>query len=110
VGSEPASGRVANYRIAAVPVPAGTVLQLLARTADGGGTTIELPVLPPFGEYAYLAPQVAASPTPTPTPTSTPGTGATSSPGATVTPTGRPSPSVDTSGAATTDPDVSPSP
>lgn len=85
VGPEPAAGRVTTYRIASVPQPAGAVLQLFARTADGGGTTIDLPILPPVGEYAYLAPQASASPSPTGTPT----------------PSGSLSPSVDTSGAAT---------
>ena len=81
----PAAGRLTNYRISSVPQPAGALLQLFARTADGGGTTIELPILPPVGEYAYLAPGAGASPTATSAPT----------------PTGSLSPSVDTSGAAT---------
>jgi hypothetical protein len=85
VGPEPATGRVTNYQIKTVPAPAGSVLQLFARTADGGGTTIDLPVLPPVGEYAYLAPKASASPSPTSSPT----------------PSGSVSPSVDTSGAAT---------
>ena len=107
VGSEPATGLVVNYRIPSVPVPSGSILQLFARTADGGGTTIELPVLPPFGEYAYLAPKATASPTPS----AEPSTGATGSPGATVTPSGSASPSVDTSGAAKTNtPSPSPKP
>ncbi len=85
VGPEPATGRVTNYRISSVPQPAGTVLQLFARTPDGGGTTIDVPILPPVGEYAYLAPGANASPSPTSSPS----------------PTGSLSPSVDTSGAAT---------
>ena len=85
VGPEPATGRVTNYQIASVPQAAGAVLQMFARTADGGGTTIDLPILPPVGEYAYLAPKAGASPSPTATPT----------------PSGSLSPSVDTSGAAT---------
>jgi hypothetical protein len=81
----PAAGLVTNYRISTVPQPAGAVLQLFARTADGGGTTIDLPILPPVGEYAYLAPKASASPSPTSTPS----------------PSGSASPSADTSGAAT---------
>ena len=100
IGSEPASGRVTGYRIGNVPQPAGALLRLVARTADGGGTTIELPILPPVGEYAYLAPSPSAS---APSPTSTPSTSATSSP------SGSKSPSVDPSGAATQSATGSPS-
>jgi hypothetical protein len=96
VGSEPAAGRVTSYRIPSVPQPAGAVLQLLARTADGGGVTIVLPILPPVGEYAYLAPRPSA--TPQTTPTSSPSASTTSSP------SGSQSPSVDPSGAATQSP------
>jgi hypothetical protein len=81
----PAAGRVTTYRISSVPQPSGALLQLFARTADGGGTTIDVPIIPPVGEYAYLAPGASASPTATSTPS----------------PTGSLSPSVDTSGAAT---------
>jgi hypothetical protein len=101
IGSEPAAGRVTNYRIANVPQPAGAFLQLFARTGDGGGTTIQLPILPPVGEYAYLAPSPSASVRPTPT--SSP----TSSPTATSSPSGSQSPSVDPSGAATQSPSSS---
>jgi hypothetical protein len=99
IGSEPASGRVTSYRITSVPPRAGALLQLLARTADGGGVTIELPILPPVGEYAYLAPSPSASPRPSPT--SSPSQTPTSSP------TGSQSPSVDPSGAASQSPSSS---
>lgn len=66
IGSEPATGLVTNFRLASVPLPAGAILQLVARTGDGG-TTIDLPILPPVGEYAYLSPSAAVSPTPSAT-------------------------------------------
>jgi hypothetical protein len=96
IGSEPASGRVVNYRISSVPEPAGAVIQLFARTA-AGGATIDMPILPPVGEYAYLSPK-ASSPS------------ATSSPSPTSSPGGSPSPSVAPSGAATQTATGSPSP
>jgi cell division septation protein DedD len=99
IGSEPAAGRVTGYRIESVPQRAGALLRLLARTADGGGVTIELPILPPVGEYAYLAPSPSASPRPSPT--SSPSESATSSP------SGSQSPSVDPSGAASQSPSSS---
>ena len=95
IGSEPATGRVVNYRIPSVPEPAGAVIQLFARTA-AGGATIDMPILPPVGEYAYLAPAASSS--------------ASSSPSATSSPGASPSPTVQPSGAATQTPQGSPSP
>ncbi len=95
IGSEPATGRVVNYRIPSVPEPAGAVIQLFARTA-AGGATIDMPILPPVGEYAYLAPGANASATSSPSPTSSPGAST--------------SPSVQPSGAATQTPTGSSSP
>jgi hypothetical protein len=93
VGPEAATGRVTNYQIPAVQAPTGGFMQLSARTAGGGGTLIDVPILPPVGEYAYLAPQASASASPTSSPT----------------PSGSVSPSVDTSGAATQTASASPS-
>jgi hypothetical protein len=94
-GSQPATGRVVGYRIPSVPAPAGAVMQLFARTA-AGGLTLDVPILPPVGEYAQLAPQASSSATSTPSPTSSP--------------SGSSSPSVDTSGAATQSPEGTASP
>ena len=94
-GSQPTTGRVVSYQIPSVPSPAGAVMQLFARTA-AGGLTLDVPILPPVGDYAYLAPQASSSPTSTPSPTSSP--------------SGSSSPSVDTSGAATQSPEGTASP
>jgi hypothetical protein len=67
-----ATGRVLGYRIPAVPERSGEVIQLFARTAQGGAT-INMPILPPVGEYAQLAPAAGSSATSSPSPTSSPG-------------------------------------
>jgi hypothetical protein len=86
---------VVNYRISSVPEPTGAVIQLFAQTA-AGGATIDMPILPPVGEYAYLAPGSTSSATSSPSPTSSPGAS--------------PSPSVQPSGAASQTPSGSASP
>ena len=87
------TGRVLDYRISSVPERSGEVIQLFARTAQGGAT-INMPILPPVGDYAHLAPSASSS--------------ATSSPSAT---SSRDAPaSVDTSGAATQSPSDTASP
>jgi len=95
LGPQPATGRVVDYRIPTVSPPAGSVLQLFARSAEGG-VTIDLPVLPPVGSYAELAPQATSSSASSPSPTGS--AGSTSSP------------SVNPSGAATQTPTAEPSP
>jgi hypothetical protein len=100
IGAEPATGRVINYQIPAIQEPAGAFLQLFAR-APAGGATIDIPILPPVGPYAYLSPNASSSAS---------SGSATSSPSPTGSPGSSPSPSVQPSGAATQTPQGSPSP
>jgi hypothetical protein len=93
-GSQPATGRVIDYQIPTVPERSGDIIQLFARTAQGGAT-INMPILPPVGDYAHLAPSAASSATSSPAPTSSPSAST--------------SPSTGSSGAATQSPSVSPS-
>jgi hypothetical protein len=93
--SGPATGRVIEYQIPTVPERSGEVIQLVARTAQGGAT-INMPILPPVGEYAHLAPSAGSSATSSPSPTSSPEQSS--------------SPSVDPSGAATQSPSGTASP
>ena len=49
------------FQVDKVPLPAGSVLQLSARTPTLGGTSIDVPVQAPVDEYASLTPTAAES-------------------------------------------------
>ena len=87
--SAPVTGRAVDFQIPTVPERSGDVIQLFARTAQGGAT-IDMPILPPVGEYAHLAPTASST--------------------ATSSPSGSSSPSGDTSGAGTPSPSDTASP
>jgi hypothetical protein len=95
-----ASGRqTVSFDIASMPTAPGAVLTLLAQTAAGGGTSLNIPVLPPVGAYASVLPSASPSET-----------ASVASP--TVTPKGSGQPTANPSGAAhqTANPSESASP
>ena len=87
IGTAPAT----DFVLQTVPVPPGSVLQMVAGTAGSGSTSLDIPVIPAVGQYQELAPSASPSAQPS-----------------AVTPTGPLSPSVGASGAAGQSPGATP--
>jgi hypothetical protein len=102
VATEPAQGQVVWFQVKSMPQPPGSFIQLSARTPTLGGTSLDLPILPPVNEYANITPTSPVPSTTAPAGSATGSGSATSSPGGSSagSPSGSPQPSANPSGAA----------